>query len=82
MSDPKAYWFRAKRYGWGWGLPLTWQGWVVMVVWVGMVIPGSIWLSRTNIPLFAVFMATMVIVLAAICYLKGEPPRWRWGGER
>ena len=25
------YWFLlAKRYGWGWGLPLFWHGWVVL----------------------------------------------------
>ena len=24
-TDTKNYWFRAQRYGWGWGLPLTWQ---------------------------------------------------------
>jgi hypothetical protein len=27
-QDPE-YWFPAKRYGWGWGIPVTWQGWVV-----------------------------------------------------
>jgi hypothetical protein len=26
MSEEKKYWFRTKRYGWGWGLPITWQG--------------------------------------------------------
>jgi hypothetical protein len=26
-NNPR-YWFRAKRYGMGWGLPLAWQGWV------------------------------------------------------
>lgn len=25
-----SYWFPAKRYGWGWGLPSSWQGWVVL----------------------------------------------------
>ena len=24
--DPPRYWFPAKRYGWGWGPPSTWQG--------------------------------------------------------
>ena len=33
MSNNKQYWFRAKRYGWGWGLPIAWQGWVVLSVW-------------------------------------------------
>ena len=31
MSE-KEYWFPAKKYGWGWGLPSTWQGWVVYCV--------------------------------------------------
>ena len=37
-EQPK-YWFRAKRYGWGWGLPLCWQGWVVMGVWLAVLVP-------------------------------------------
>ena len=30
MTNHLIYWFPAKRYGWGWGLPSVWQGWVVM----------------------------------------------------
>ncbi|WP_269146578.1 hypothetical protein [Xanthomonas oryzae] len=29
MADKKDYWFPAKTYGWGWGLPTVWQGWLV-----------------------------------------------------
>ena len=29
MPDKKEYWFAAKTYGWGWGLPTVWQGWLV-----------------------------------------------------
>ena len=32
MNKEMRYWFPAKRYGWGWGPPQTWQGWVVFVV--------------------------------------------------
>ena len=35
------YWFHAKRYGWGWGLPATWQGWVVLIMWIAIVTAGS-----------------------------------------
>src|SRR6266702_3273794 len=31
QSDGK-YWFPAKRYGYGWGIPTTWQGWLVLAV--------------------------------------------------
>jgi hypothetical protein len=33
--DPK-YWFPAKRYGWGWGFPVTWQGWLALAVFLGL----------------------------------------------
>lgn len=28
----RKYWFPAKRFGWGWGLPSAWQGWVVLLL--------------------------------------------------
>ena len=32
MADKSpSYWFPAKTYGWGWGLPITWQGWLVFL---------------------------------------------------
>jgi hypothetical protein len=34
MPSAKKYWFPAKRYGWGWGLPSCWQGWVVLCTFV------------------------------------------------
>ena len=34
-GEKKRYWFPAKRYGWGWGFPTTWQGWVTILLYVG-----------------------------------------------
>jgi hypothetical protein len=28
---------------------------------------------------YLVFIALLTVVLIAICWAKGEPPRWRWG---
>ena len=72
-------WFPAKRYGWGWGPPVTWQGWLVMILWIIIVIAVSPILALNNWLIFAAFILVMVILLIAICYAKGEPPRWRWG---
>jgi hypothetical protein len=72
------YWFRAKRYGWGWGFPATWQGWVVMIIWLLALIANALLLSH-NITLFVLLTVALSAVLFAICYAKGEPPRWRWG---
>ena len=37
----KSIWFPAKRYGWGWGLPLTWQGWMVVVLYFVLLGAGT-----------------------------------------
>ncbi|HAS6247990.1 TPA: hypothetical protein I7203_16700, partial [Vibrio vulnificus] len=26
----KTVWFPKRRYGWGWDVPTTWQGWMVL----------------------------------------------------
>jgi hypothetical protein len=80
MEQPLRYWFAAKRYGWGWGLPLTWEGWVVYALWLSAFLAGIPLLHAREHPLAYVgFFLAMSLVLVVICYKKGEPPRWRWG---
>lgn len=82
MNDPERYWFPAKRYGWGWGLPSTWQGWIVLVAFVvSLVISGRRLLPQYPAR-FALTVAITVGVLVVICYAKGEPPSWRWGNDK
>jgi hypothetical protein len=79
MNAPR-YWFHAKRYGWGWGLPATWEGWLVLVGYLFLVLGAVpvLQASRGSAAYLAfVFLLTVVLVL--ICWAKGEPPRWRWG---
>ena len=79
-DDRKRYWFRAKRYGWGWGFPLTWQGWVALALFVGLFV-ADIFLfpPRQQLVPFLVYALTISAVFIALCWLTGEPPRWRWG---
>ena len=81
LDDPEKprYWFPAKTYGWGWGPPLTWEGWTVLLSWTALVIVGSVLLAPRSMPAFFGFEAVMVALLIAVCYAKGEPPGWRWG---
>jgi len=80
-NQDQRYWFRAKRYGWGWGLPLTWQGWTVLAVWFAAGIFGSRYLLPRRVGLHLIFVLVMILLLLGICYVKGEPPRWRWGDQ-
>jgi hypothetical protein len=73
------YWFAAKRYGWGWGLPLTWQGWAVLGVFAVLLCAGALILQPRKGPAFSIYVVGASAALVLVCYLKGEPPRWRWG---
>jgi hypothetical protein len=75
------YWFPAKRFGWGWGPPTTWQGWVVLAVWVVATVVGARRLTHRPGALVLYVLMTAA-VLIAICFAKGERPRWRWGGDK
>ena len=81
MKDT-SHWFKAKRHGWGWGLPTCWQGWLVyagygLLLAVGLPLllqgPGRAWA--------AVYVAVLSAALLGICWRKGEPARWRWGAD-
>jgi hypothetical protein len=82
MSTEQPYWFPAKRYGWGWGPPRVWQGWVVVAVFFVLLFAGALLLLPSKGPVaFVAYTTGLSIVLAIVCWAKGEPPRWRWGGR-
>lgn len=77
-DDGKRYWFRAKRYGYGWGFPSTWEGWLVFALFLALVIGTGALLPGAALPVTLV----AAVGLIAVSYWKGEPPRWRWGKQR
>jgi hypothetical protein len=79
VRDDGQYWFPAKRYGWGWGPPTKWQGWAVLFIWFVAIAVAAIRLMPGHRATFLSFNLLMVVLLLLICYVKGEPPRWRWG---
>jgi hypothetical protein len=78
MTSENRYWFPAKRYGWGWGLPITWQGWVAFAVFLGLVAAGTAQLKHHPVG-YVIYVIVLSVVFACICWWKGEPARWRWG---
>ncbi len=80
MSIERKYWFPAKRYGWGWGLPTRWQGWVVLVAFFALLALGSfLFPPATAAVLYLAYVAVLCTLLIVVCWFTGEPPKWRWG---
>jgi hypothetical protein len=80
MSEKKI-WFPAKKYGWGWGPPNCWQGWIVLLVWFVALAAGIPLALHNHRFLFVAYTLLLSTVLVFICWLKGEKPRWRWGKD-
>lgn len=82
MPSERQVWFPAKSYGWGWGLPITWQGWVVMAAFLVLLAGGAAFVMPDYGPFaFVAYTIFLSLVLVGICWAKGEPPRWRWGKD-
>ena len=78
-TNEKPVWFTAKRYGWGWGLPCAWQGWVVFVAWLALISGTAFLLAPRHFALWMASLAVLSTALFIVCLIKGETPRWRWG---
>jgi len=80
MKTTSPYWFPAKKYGWGWSLPCSWQGWVTLLIYILSVAVCAVVFNPDHSPglyLFGMFCLTMVLI--GVCWVKGEKPSWRWG---
>lgn len=83
-AQQKKLWFKAKLYGWGWQ-PSSWEGWLCLAAYLAFIIlyfrdidSKSHSASDTLINFF-IPLGVATSILLAVCYAKGEKPRWRWG---
>ena len=82
-SRTSDFWFPVKTYGWGWGLPVKWQGWLVLVAYLVLLAGGiRFFEGAADLLGLMIYLALLTTCLIAICIWKGERPlRWRWGGK-
>lgn len=84
MTSITKYWFRSKRFGFGW-TPNTLEGWTVTIVYTIIAVYAFVEVHAdyptikqnliAGMPTFG--FATFIFLL--ICYKKGEPLRFRFG---
>ena len=72
----KSFWFAKRRYGFGAGLPITWQGWVLLIALVAAVGLAATFEGTLR-------WAAIVAVVAAFASIAAQRTeggwRWRWG---
>ena len=78
MSDGPE-WFAQKRYGYGAGLPIAWQGWVVLLGYIAVIGLAALLLEAKPVAVIAIVVpATMILLLITARTTRGGW-RWRWG---
>ena len=84
MNEPDDdAWFAAKSFGYGSGLPIAWQGWAVLGLYL-LVLLGASQLTRFPGALarggsFAVIIAATAILLVVTARKTRGGWKWRWG---
>ena len=79
MSDDGPEWFAPKRYGFGAGRPISWQGWAITIGFIAISIALAL-LFRDKPLLLA---TALVPVIATLLVITAKTTRggwrWRWG---
>jgi hypothetical protein len=70
-------WFAAKTHGYGAGLPIAWQGWVLLLGYLAVVIGGALLFAR-NRPLL--FFSVVIALTVGFVWVTKQTTRggWRW----
>ena len=72
----KGPWFRAKRFGYGAGLPFKWQGWALLLSHMAMIVGLSLLLADRP---FVMLPVILIIALAPIpIYAARTVGGWKW----
>ncbi len=74
-------WFRVKRYGFGAGLPCSWEGWAVTAVFLAIVVGSSVLKDLHPALHMAIVLGSTAIVLVVVWLKSDGPWKWRWGDE-
>lgn len=76
-------WFKPKSHGYGAGLPIAWQGWVLLAFYTLAMIGCGLLTQSGGRNGIAVAIALMVLLTAGLMVITARRTRggwrWRWG---
>ena len=74
-------WFAPKRYGLGAGLPVSWQGWLVLLGYVAIIMVAFFLFGERNPATYAVLIIATAMLLVITARTTRGGWRWRWGDK-
>jgi hypothetical protein len=74
----KGPWFRAKRFGYGAGLPFKWQGWFLLIAHLGVIC--GIALALGDRPLLMLPLVLFAAFVPMPIYAARTEGGWKWRG--
>lgn len=76
-----AEWFAPRRYGWGSGPPITWQGWAVTLIYLGIFLGASQLLDRSIWAVASIVLPASAIFMTILAKTTRGGLRWHWKGK-
>jgi hypothetical protein len=73
-------WFAPKRFGYGSGPPIAWQGWTVLIGYLVIVLALTP-LAERSIVAYLSLVLTLTALLMLVCRKTTGGWRWRSGAE-
>ena len=70
-------WFAPKRFGYGAGLPIAWQGWMLVGGYAAVIIALAL-LLRERHPVLFISMGMIVTIPVVILGARRTRGGWRW----
>lgn len=72
MNKP---WFGRKKIGWGYGLPIRTEGWLVLVLYIASLVCTLTFLVNRRLVFLSIFLLTIIFILI-VAKTSGKP---QWG---
>ncbi|MGB3754651.1 MAG: hypothetical protein WA954_12250 [Parerythrobacter sp.] len=77
MRSIENVWFRVKRHGYGVGLPVAWQGWLMLVLYAGAIVFSAVLFSKPTSLAVVAILTPLVVFIA----YKRSDEEWRWRND-
>ena len=80
MSDGPE-WFAPRRHGFGSGLPVSWQGWLLTLVYAAAMLGAALLFKDRPIQMVAAFIPFTAAYMVICARTTRGGWRWRWGED-